>query len=95
MSNSSYTPGRMKARRTRRTHSEVTKLKGRCQSGKIRLRDHDEAIKALHRTQALALVALEVTGSTRRAEKRAYYCGMCNGFHLTSKPLAAGFQEAA
>jgi hypothetical protein len=95
MSNSNYTPGRIKAHRTRRTHSEVTKLKGRCPSGKIRLRDHDEAIKALHRTQSLAIIALEVTGSTSRAEKRTYYCGMCNGFHLTSKPLAAGFQEAA
>ena len=95
MSNLTYTPGRMKARRTRRTHSEVTKLKGRCQSGKIRYRDHDEAIKALHRTQSMAVIALEMTGNTSRAEKRTYYCGQCNGFHLTSKPLRADFQEAA
>ncbi len=95
MSKANYTLGRMNARRTRRTHSEVTKLKGRCQSGKIRYRDHEEAIKALHRTQSLALIALEVTGSTSRAEKRTYYCGMCNGFHLTSRPLAVASQEAA
>jgi hypothetical protein len=95
MKTSKYTPGRVKAHRTRRTHAEVTKLKGRCKSGKIRYRDHEEAINALHRTQSRAAVALEITGNTSRAEKRTYYCALCNGFHLTSQVSQMDFQVAA
>lgn len=45
--------------------------------GKTRYRDHDEAVRALHRFKAR---------STRdKIPIRAYECSVCNGWHTTSK----------
>lgn len=51
-------------------------------SGKIRFRDHREAVRALH---SAALAREFSGGATRRAECRAYACPSCQGWHLTSK----------
>lgn len=53
---------------------------------KRRYRDHEEAIAALHKTQAQAHFDLEETGFTRRGECRSYFCCDCCGWHLTSQP---------
>lgn len=45
---------------------------------KVRFRDHDEAIRSLHRI---------VSQGEKRDKQpcRAYECPTCGGFHLTSK----------
>lgn len=53
----------------------------RCRSGKVRLRDHREAIERLHACRTAAEF-----GDTRRREQADYFCEQCCGFHLTSKP---------
>jgi hypothetical protein len=51
-------------------------------SGKVRFRDHREAVRALHS----AARAREFScGESHRAECRAYACPACRGWHLTSK----------
>lgn len=42
------------------------------------------AIDALHHAQNRAKLQKELTGVSRRAEKRIYRCPECLGFHLTS-----------
>ena len=56
----------------------------RCQCGKVRFRDKREAVRSLHRIQLVASYQLADSGSTNRQECRAYSCGICKGFHLTS-----------
>lgn len=51
--------------------------------GKVRFASWDAA--------QLALVNAKIARAlrrkpTKRGEQRAYYCGNCNGFHLTSRP---------
>ena len=58
-----------------------------CPSGKVRLRDHLQAVQALHRAQNSAKWQVEDFGATRRLEQRAYYCAQCRGHHLSSKPM--------
>lgn len=53
--------------------------------GKVRFRDHREAVTALHSLQALRQRAEEAMVPTRRREVRSYECSHCNGFHLTSQ----------
>lgn len=60
---------------------------GTCPTGKLRLRDHKEAIALLHRCQAA-----HALGNPRRRERRAYFCDACKGWHLTSQP---NWHEAA
>ena len=51
-------------------------------SKKVRFRDHDEAVAALHR----AARAREFSsGITSRHERRTYACAACRGWHLTSQ----------
>lgn len=48
-----------------------------CQD-KVRFRDHDEAVRSLHRISS--------QGEERdKMPCRAYECAKCGGFHLTSK----------
>lgn len=55
-----------------------------CPSGKLRYRDHDAAVAALHSADTARYFA-ELDGTfTRRREIRSYSCGLCHGFHLTS-----------
>lgn len=53
-----------------------------CATGKVRFRDHDEAVQALWNAHVLR----QIEGNTERQERRAYECRRCNGWHLTSQP---------
>ncbi len=68
-------PGRKPAKATSR----------KCPSGKVRLKDHKQAVHSLHRARGAGFIELENNGSTNRQECRTYFCGMCKGHHLTSK----------
>ena len=49
--------------------------------GKRRYRDHDEAVRALRNIGSSTW-----QGRDGKKPGRAYFCGRCKGFHLTSKP---------
>lgn len=71
-------------------------LKGKCASGKLRYKDHEMAIEALHKAWRSGAIALRETGSTTRNEKRAYKCDGCKGWHLThNETWTAHFELAA
>ena len=56
------------------------------QSRKLRLPDHDAAVNYLH-AAANARQAAELDGAnTLHHEVRAYSCGACGGWHVTSQP---------
>ena len=62
-----------------------TDAKGKCSiTGKIRLRDREEAKSALKRAKSAAKVETENQGTSSRGECRYYPCGYCNSYHLTS-----------
>jgi len=71
--------------RQRRLHSIDRRARKRsgskCRTGKVRFRDHDEAIQVLWHAKMLRTVE----GVTERQERRAYLCNACNGWHLTSQ----------
>lgn len=52
--------------------------------GKVRFRDHREAVHALHGVVTLRKRAEEAMLPTRRREIRTYECDACQGYHLTS-----------
>ncbi len=56
--------------------------------GKVRFRDHREAVSALHDVVTLRKRAEEAMLPSRRREVRSYACQRCNGFHLTSGAAA-------
>ena len=64
-----------------------------CPSGKVRLKDHLQAVQALHRAQNAAKRQVEDLGTTRRFEQRTYYCAECRGHHLSSKPMRFTFED--
>jgi hypothetical protein len=68
------------------TRSMSTKMKSRKSCRKLRYRDLDEAIEALHRIIRYRMYADE-RGQvlTHRQECRAYFCPNCQGAHLTSQ----------
>lgn len=53
--------------------------------GKVRFRDHREAVAALHNSATSRKHAETLSLPTRRREVRAYECDACHGFHLTSQ----------
>lgn len=55
----------------------MSRSKTRTCGGKVRYRDHDQAIRAIHRLQSRS--------SREKQVKRAYWCDGCNGWHLTSR----------
>lgn len=61
----------------------MTRLRTRTR-GKVRFRDHREAVTALHNVVMLRQRAEEAAQPTRRREVRSYHCEACRGFHLTS-----------
>ena len=65
-------------------------LKGKCASGKLRYRDHEMAIEALHKAWRGGGIAMRETGFTTRNEKRVYSCDRCKGWHLTHNETWAG-----
>jgi hypothetical protein len=58
-----------------------------CPSGKVRYRDHEQGVRALHQEQNSAKREITDFGVTRRFEQRSYYCAQCRGHHLSSKPM--------
>lgn len=75
--------GKRAAVRPSRKPAKVASRK--CPSGKVRLKDHKQAVHSLHRAKGAGSIELENNGSTTRQECRTYFCGMCKGHHLTSK----------
>lgn len=76
--------------------------KYKCPSGKLRYRDHAEAVRALHGAQNARNRAAQAGARSNRAERRDYRCPLCHGYHLTSQLLrldelliAAGVELAA
>lgn len=67
----------------RKSLPTTSHLKGKCSSGKLRYKDHEMAIEALHKALNAGSRAMRDTGFTRRNEKRAYACAQCKGWHLT------------
>jgi len=60
----------------------MTKAKVPGCTGKARFSSYDEAQLAL----VDAKIKRAFGRSQKRREERSYYCGNCNGFHLTSQP---------
>ncbi len=63
-----------------------------CPTGKVRFKDHDHAVTALHKAANYRKDAAVHEGYTKRNECRTYKCKECKGFHLTSK---ADYSKAA
>ncbi len=63
-----------------------------CPTGKVRFKDHDHAVSALHKAKNNRTNARIEKGETKRQECRSYKCNACKGFHLTSK---ADYTKAA
>ena len=69
--------GQMKPRRGRvRAHLGTCPI-----TRKVRFRDHDEAVAALHAAEVARVFS---AGQTNRQECRSYACNACHGWHLTS-----------
>ena len=79
----------------RKGHVVVAKLKGKCASGKIRYRDKQEAIAALHHAENIRKFNEQDGLANRRNEKRVYKCPTCAGVHLTSIAVWHSAKEAA
>jgi len=60
------------------------KRAGSCESGKFRYRTELDAKIGMSNLQFK-----ETMGDVRRAEKRAYFCSSCRGWHLTSQAKRA------
>jgi len=56
------------------------------ETGKIRFKDHHDAMLALEDARAKAAWAETHDLPTSRHETRAYKCDLCRGWHLTSRP---------
>jgi hypothetical protein len=66
----------------------------RCRCGKVRYRDKWEEVRALHRIHLVSSYQIADSGYTKRQECRAYSCGLCKGFHLTSSDSRDSTQAA-
>ncbi len=61
------------------------KKRKECITKKVRFRDHEQAVEALHRAVNYRHFA-EIDGTqTKRLERRSYACKFCKGYHLTSQ----------
>lgn len=60
-----------------------------CASGKLRYRDLTQAQDALTVAKHRGAAARGIGEWTRRNECRVYFCPVCTGFHLNSRPLQA------
>lgn len=79
----------------RKGHVDVAKLKSKCVTGKVRFRDRQESIEALHRAENARKFNEQDNLENRRMEKRIYKCEFCVGFHLTSQDKRNTVKEAA
>jgi len=64
---------------------KLQKLRKKCVSGKVRFRDHKESVEVLHKSVNTRMAELRDQGYSKRNETRSYPCGLCAGYHLTSK----------
>ena len=64
---------------------KYSKKRQECPSGKVRFRDHRQAVHALHGAQAARHRAESDKVETTHAAVRTYPCPACKGHHLTSK----------
>lgn len=71
-------------KQNRKRSVNISKLQFRCNSGKVRFRDHQEAVASLQRIKRSAVVEIQEQGWTNRNEVRSYQCGSCKGWHITS-----------
>jgi hypothetical protein len=56
---------------------------------KVRFRDHQEAVEALHTIERYKKFAgAEGKDISARNERRTYRCERCKGVHLTSQPIS-------
>lgn len=62
-------------------------------AGKVRFRDHAEAVTALHAAATARHVAACDAVTTVRKEKRCYECKWCRGWHLTSQEKKPTFAK--
>lgn len=51
--------------------------------------------KKRYNSEAFALKIVRKVLKNRGAKVRSYFCGICQGYHLTSKPTAAEEEDAA
>lgn len=59
--------------------------KDKCPTGKVRLKDHKDAVRSLHKMTNAGKIEVANNGFTKRRETRTYFCDRCNGYHLTSQ----------
>ena len=50
--------------------------RGKCPSGKLRLKDHKDAVRTLHKAKTAGQIELAMNGATNRQETRTYFCSM-------------------
>jgi len=55
-------------------------------TGKVRYPEKRSATMTLHHFASGRALAAAYNAVSRRRECRAYQCGACNGWHLTSRP---------
>ena len=79
---------------TTKTRLNISKLRGKCPSGKVRLRDKIEAVHVLHNRLNQRQQDLDVKGASKAQEIRAYKCPECRGFHLTKSPTRNNAQSS-
>jgi len=79
----------------RRPKANVTKLRHKCPTRKIRFRDHEMCVAALHKSANLRALDLAERGYTKRNEIRSYQCDKCSGWHVSSKSNWDSRLEAA
>ncbi|HMU35222.1 MAG TPA: hypothetical protein PKA04_00190 [Marmoricola sp.] len=70
-------------------HTKTSKRKHKCTTGKVRFRDHLEAVQVLHSAANARKNAAELGAATNRREVRSYKCPRCHGFHITSQSALA------
>lgn len=73
--------GQQRPQRRKPFRSKARKVKHNTQrtcAGKVRYRDKKEAKEALKR--------ISQNSSRDKAPRRDYFCAMCKGWHLTSRP---------
>lgn len=69
-------------------HGTRRRLDRNCISGKVRFRDHRDAVNALHQIANARSVARDLQLTSNRRECRTYRCTACKGWHLTSRPMS-------
>lgn len=79
----------------RRPAANVAKLRHKCPTGKVRFKDHDMCVAALHKSANIRAVEVVEQGFSKRNEIRSYPCEICAGWHLSSKANWDSRKEAA